>query len=126
MEHRNWPLSQTSINARSKITDGSKREALRRLIRLPPALDALVEELGIAPGALDEAVLEAIHDNAADAYNNGAHAELGDEDAHDQVHDDADKRASSINASVTDQLAFLAGGCAGEQDLRSLLADLLA
>lgn len=94
--------------------------------QLPPALDALAEELGVGEGDLDEAVLEAVHDKAADAYNSGAYSELGDEDAHDQVHDDADERASSINASVTDQLAFLAGGCASEQDLRSLLADLLA
>ncbi|MFF4933192.1 hypothetical protein ACFY2H_30540 [Streptomyces griseofuscus] len=94
--------------------------------QLTPALDALAEELGVDEGALDEVVLEAVHDKAADAYNNGAYGELGDEDAHDQVHNDADKRASSINASVTDQLAFLAGGCASEQDLRSLLADLLA
>ncbi|MYZ33744.1 MULTISPECIES: hypothetical protein [unclassified Streptomyces] len=93
--------------------------------QLTPALDALAEELGVDEGDLDEAVLEAVHDKAADAYNNGAYCELGDEDAHDQVHDDADERASSINASVTDQLAFLAGGCASEQDLRSLLANLL-
>ncbi|MFJ3182569.1 hypothetical protein ACIPJN_29840 [Streptomyces sp. NPDC086796] len=95
------------------------------LWQLPPALDALAEELGIAPGALDEAVLEATHDQAADAYNNGAHAELGDDAAHDQVHDSADERASDINSSVTDQLAFLADGCASEQALRSLLTDLL-
>lgn len=89
------------------------------------ALDALAEELGVGAGDLDEAVREAVHDQAADAYNNGAYSELGDEDAHDQVHDDADRRASSINASVSDQLAFLSGSCASEQDLRSLLTDLL-
>ncbi|MEU1132328.1 hypothetical protein ABZ383_21100 [Streptomyces sp. NPDC005900] len=42
------------------------------------------------------------------------------------MHDSADERASGINASVTDQLAFLAEGCASEQTLRSLLTDLLS
>ncbi|MEO3976964.1 hypothetical protein [Streptomyces sp. CAU 1734] len=93
--------------------------------RLPAALAALAEELGITPGALDEAVLEAAHDQAASAYNNGAHAELADDEAHDQVHNSADERASAINASVTAQLAFLADGCASAQALRSLLADFL-
>ncbi|MEV7157162.1 hypothetical protein AB0N77_21440 [Streptomyces misionensis] len=92
--------------------------------QLPQALDALAEELGIESGDLDEAVLEASHDKAADSYNNGAYPELGDDDAHDQVHDDADERASRINSSVTDQLAFLAADCASEQALRSLLTDL--
>ncbi|MFJ2218240.1 hypothetical protein ACIQVO_38595 [Streptomyces sp. NPDC101062] len=96
------------------------------LWQLPSALAALAAELGLVTGDLDEAVLEAVHDKAADAYNNGAYCELGDEDAHDQVHSDADERASSINTNVTDQLAFLADCCTSEQNLRSLLTDLLA
>ncbi|WP_217231371.1 hypothetical protein [Streptomyces anulatus] len=91
----------------------------------PLFLGDLAEELGIAPGALDEAVLEAAHELAADSYNNGAYAELGDDAAHDQVHDSADEHATAVNAGVTDQLAFLADGCASEQALRSLLTDLL-
>lgn len=96
------------------------------LWQLPPALDALADELGITEGDLNEAVLDAAHDEAADAYNGGAYPELGDDDAHRQVHDDADQRASSINVSVADQLEYLAAGCLSEQSLHSLLADLLA
>jgi hypothetical protein len=94
----------------------------------PALLTALVEEYAIGEGDLDEAVLDAEHDVAAEQFNGGAYPELEDwEQAHDAVHDDADKRGGHINAQgPLTQLAFLAEGCDDETALRLLLSGFLS
>jgi len=69
---------------------------------------------------LDEVVYELANSGAANAYNNGAEPGLDDDAAHEQLHDQADSAASTINNSgLTGQLRYLAGhtGTAGARDL---------
>ncbi|MFJ6438830.1 hypothetical protein [Streptomyces sp. NPDC091416] len=117
----------------------SRRTATRRALHIdvtPPAdgepqsviseqqAEALATEFGIKPGDLDEAVYDAANESGAREYNNGAHPEASDEDAHERVHDAADARASSVNnQGVTAQLRFLADFCDTADSLRSLLRD---
>ncbi|MFE6639528.1 hypothetical protein ACFVFT_38560 [Streptomyces tendae] len=115
--------------------------ATRRAVRvdvIPPAAaeepspvvseeeaEALVTEFGIGEGDLDEAVYDAANKDAADEYNDGAHPELSDDDAYEEVHDAADVRASSVNnQGATAQVQFLAECCGTAEGLRSLLEDL--
>ncbi|MGW4087024.1 hypothetical protein ACWEGS_28730 [Streptomyces sp. NPDC004822] len=119
----------------------SSNTATRRALRVdvtppaeeePPVLseegaDALVDEFGIGEGDLDEAVYEAANEDAADEYNGGAHPELDDDDAYEEVHDEADLRASSVNnQGATAQVQFLADFCGTVEALRSLLGDLMS
>ncbi|MET9879288.1 hypothetical protein ABZZ36_32370 [Actinacidiphila glaucinigra] len=91
----------------------------------PVRLLAIAAEEGIRAGQLDEAVREAVHDQAADAYNTGAHPELDDDGAHLASHADADTRAERINADgLQAQLAFLYAQCTSEAAFRALLRDL--
>ncbi|MFE4582372.1 hypothetical protein [Streptomyces chartreusis] len=86
---------------------------------------ALVAEFGIGEGDLDEAVYDAANEDGADEYNGGAHPELSDDDAYEEVHDAADARASSVNnQGATAQVQFLAEFCRSVEGLRSLLGDL--
>jgi hypothetical protein len=89
--------------------------------------DALVAEFGIGEGDLDEAVYEAANEDGADEYNGGAHPELSDDAAYEEVHDSADARASSVNnQGAAGQVQFLAEFCGTTEGLRSLLGDLLS
>jgi hypothetical protein len=86
--------------------------------------EALVAEFGIGEGDLDEAVYDAANEYGADEYNDGAHPELSEDDAYDEVHDAADERASSVNNhGVTAQVQFLGDFCGTVEALRSLLRD---
>ncbi|MEU6462198.1 hypothetical protein [Streptomyces sp. NPDC046976] len=118
----------------------SSNTATRRALRvdvIPPAeeepspvvteeeAEALVAEFGIGEGDLDEAVYEAANEDGADEYNGGAHPELSDDDAYEEVHGAADVRASSVNnQGATAQVQFLAECCGNAEALRSLLEDL--
>ncbi|MCG8971834.1 hypothetical protein [Streptomyces sp. CL12-4] len=120
----------------------SSRTATRRSLRVdvtppaeeePPAViseeeaDALVAEFGIGEGDLDEAVYEAANEGAADEYNGGAHPELSDDDAYEEVHGAADVRASDVNnQGAVGQVQFLADLCGTVEVLRSLLEDLMS
>jgi hypothetical protein len=117
----------------------SSNTATRRALRVdvtPPAeeepsaviseeeAEALVAEFGIGEGDLDEAVYDAANEYGADEYNDGAHPELSEDDAYDEVHDAADERASSVNNhGVTAQVQFLGDFCGTVEALRSLLRD---
>jgi hypothetical protein len=57
----------------------------------------LAEELGLTEWDVDELVYDMVHRDASDTYNSGSRPELGDLDAFDAVHDDADEWASMIN-----------------------------
>lgn len=92
----------------------------------PVRLAAIAAEVGIKDGDLDDAIREAAHEEAADAYNGGAHPELDDDRAHRAEHADAEQRAVKINnAGLDAQLAYLYAQCASEAAFRSLLVDLL-
>ncbi|MFI8091526.1 hypothetical protein ACIF9R_24935 [Streptomyces sp. NPDC086080] len=120
----------------------SRRTATRRALRVdvtPPAeeepppviseedAEALVAEFGIGEGDLDEAVYDAANEDGADEYNGGAHPELSDDDAYEEVHGAADVRASSVNnQGAAAQVQFLAEFCGTVEGLRSLLGDLMS
>ncbi|MFI8206664.1 hypothetical protein [Streptomyces sp. NPDC085937] len=120
----------------------SRRTATRRALRVdvtPPAeeehapvvsdeeADSLVAEFGIGEGDLDEVVYEAANEDGADEYNGGAHPELSDDDAYEEVHDEADARASSVNnQGAAAQVQFLAEFCGTVEGLRSLLGDVMS
>ncbi|MFJ5218785.1 hypothetical protein ACIP98_29205 [Streptomyces sp. NPDC088354] len=92
----------------------------------PVRLAAIAAEVGVKDGDLDDAIREAAHEEAADAYNGGARPELDDDGAHRAVHADAERRAADINnAGLGAQLGFLYAQCASEAAFRSLLTDLL-
>ncbi|GHG14074.1 hypothetical protein GCM10017667_55310 [Streptomyces filamentosus] len=117
-----------------------RRTATRRALRMdvtPPAEDepqyvisdeeaeALVAEFGIREGDLDEAVYDAANEDGATEYNDGAHPEMSDKDAYEEVHMAADARASTVNnQGSTAQVRFLAESCGTVEGLRSLLGDL--
>lgn len=85
------------------------------------ALVRLTRELGLTETDVDELVYEMVHRGASSAYNNGAHPELGDLDAFDAVHDDADEQASAINnRGLEAQVAALVKAF-GEQAVERLL-----
>ncbi|MFB7865405.1 hypothetical protein [Streptomyces sp. NPDC056069] len=87
------------------------------------ALARLAGELGLAETDVGELVYEMVHRGSSGAYNNGAHPELGDLDAFDAVHDDADEQASAINnRGLESQLAALVGAF-GEQQVERMLRD---
>ncbi|MFD3662680.1 hypothetical protein ACFWVF_19080 [Streptomyces sp. NPDC058659] len=87
------------------------------------ALARLARELGLTETDVDELVYEMGHRGASSAYNNGAHPELGDLDAFDAVHDDADDPASAINnRGLEAQLAALVEAF-GEQEVERMLRD---
>lgn len=91
----------------------------------PVRLLAIAADLGVGEGDLDAAVDEAVHEEAAQEYNNGAHPDLDEQAAHEAVHAAADARASAINnEGPAAQLAFLYQGCVSETAFRSLLNDL--
>ncbi|MEW2434240.1 hypothetical protein AB0952_08665 [Streptomyces caniferus] len=88
-------------------------------------LSAITVEFGIREGMLDAAVEELAHQWAADRFNNGALPELDFWDAHEQLHDEADETAASLNNSgVLVQLQVLSEG-GTRAALCSLLHDLL-
>ncbi|MER5356480.1 hypothetical protein ABT093_39945 [Kitasatospora sp. NPDC002551] len=83
----------------------------------------LARGLGLTETDVDELVYEMVHRGASSAYNNGAHPELGDLDAFDAVHDDADEQASAINnRGLEAQVAALVGAF-GEQAVERMLRD---
>lgn len=83
----------------------------------------LARGLGLTETDVDELVYEMVHRGASSAYNNGAHPELGDLDAFDAVHDDADEQASAINnRGLEAQVAALVGAF-GEQAVEQMLRD---
>ncbi|WP_158834581.1 hypothetical protein [Streptomyces sp. NRRL S-350] len=83
----------------------------------------LAHELGLTETDVDELVYEMVHRGASSAYNNGAHPVLGDLDAFDAVHDDADEQASAINnRGLEAQIAALFGAF-GEQQVERMLRD---
>ncbi|MHC3392265.1 hypothetical protein ACLQ2E_22795 [Streptomyces lavendulocolor] len=87
------------------------------------ALVCLTRELGLTETDVDELVYEMVHRGASGAYNNGAHPGLGDLDAFDAVHDDADEQASAINnRGLEAQVAALVGAF-GEQEVERMLRD---
>ncbi|MFI1530644.1 hypothetical protein [Streptomyces griseus] len=87
--------------------------------------DALVAEFGIGEGDLDEAVYDAANEDGADEYNGGAHPELSDDDAYEEVHGAADVQASSVNnQGAVGQVQFLGELCGNIEALRSLLGDV--
>ncbi|MCG7523972.1 hypothetical protein MHW47_05890 [Streptomyces sp. OfavH-34-F] len=85
------------------------------------ALVRLAGELGLAETDVDELVYDMEHRGASDAYNSGSRPELGDLDAFDAVHDDADERASAINnTGLAGQVAALVAAF-GEQETERML-----
>lgn len=58
----------------------------------------LAQDWGLREADLDELVYDMVHSGASSSYNNGAHPELGDIEAFDAVHDEADETASRINS----------------------------
>ncbi|MFF2374995.1 hypothetical protein ACFVUW_11495 [Streptomyces xiamenensis] len=87
------------------------------------ALVRLAEELKLTGTDVDELVYDMVHRGASDAYNSGSRPELGDLDAFDAVHDDADERASAINnTGLTGQVAALVAAF-GQQQTERMLRD---
>ncbi|MFJ8676826.1 hypothetical protein [Streptomyces sp. NPDC093589] len=88
-------------------------------------LEAIAVEFGIRDGMLDAAIEELAHEWAANRFNDGDLPELEFWHAYDQLHDEADENASSLNdGGVLVQLQVLSEGCTRDA-LRSLLRDLL-
>lgn len=90
-------------------------------------LDELAVQLGItAEDHLDELVYDALNSDAADQVNTGTLPDLDVLTAFDELHDDADQRASRINnQGVRAQLAVLLDAH-GEPALTALLRELAA
>jgi hypothetical protein len=88
-------------------------------------LESLVGQLGLTDvDHLDELVYDTLNADASEQVNTGARPELDFLAAFDELHDDADERASRINnQGVHAQLAVLLAAH-GETALTALLRDI--
>ncbi len=103
-----WPRPEAARREEATGPPGGRLEestapaGVERLVRL-------AEDLGLSEIDVDELVYDMVHRGASSAYNNGAYPDLGDLEAFDAVHDDADEEASRINNGGLDtQLGALA------------------
>jgi len=84
----------------------------------------LADAAGLTYLDFDEVVIDLCDRDAADLYNAGSYAQLDDESAHEQLHEDAGHRAAEINnGGACAQLEFLLDQL-GELELRNLIVEL--